>query len=35
MASVISVDKDIQAGTACFTGTSVLVSSLFDDIEGR
>ncbi len=34
MQSVITVDKEIQGGTPCFTGTRVPVSSLFDHIEG-
>jgi uncharacterized protein (DUF433 family) len=34
MESVISVDKDVQGGTPCFTGTRVPVSSLFDHLEG-
>ena len=31
---VISVDKNIQGGTPCFTGTRVPVASLFDHLEG-
>ncbi len=34
METVISVDKDVQGGTPCFTGTRVPVSSLFDHLEG-
>jgi len=31
---IVTSDKDILAGTPCFTGTRVPVKSLFDYIEG-
>ena len=31
--AVISVNKNIQGGTPCFSGTRVPVSSLFDHLE--
>ena len=31
--SVVSVNKNIQGGTPCFSGTRVPVSSLFDHLE--
>ena len=31
--TVVSVNKNIQGGTPCFTGTRVPVSSLFDHLE--
>ncbi len=33
VASVVSVNKNIQGGTPCFIGTRVPVSSLFDHLE--
>ena len=33
-AAVVSVNKNIQGGTPCFTGTRVPISSLFDHLEG-
>jgi uncharacterized protein (DUF433 family) len=32
--SAISVNKNVQGGVPCFTGTRVPVSSLFDYVEG-
>ncbi len=31
--AVVSVNKNVQGGTSCFTGTRVPVSSLFDHLE--
>jgi uncharacterized protein (DUF433 family) len=33
VASVVSVNKNIQGGTPCFAGTRVPVASLFDHLE--
>lgn len=33
VASVVSVNKNIQGGTPCFIGTRVPVASLFDHLE--
>jgi uncharacterized protein (DUF433 family) len=32
--AVVSVNRNVQGGTPCFTGTRVPVSSLFDHLEG-
>lgn len=32
-AAVVNVNKNIQGGTPCFTGTRVPISSLFDHLE--
>ncbi len=32
--NAVTVDKEIQGGTPCFTGTRVPIVSLFDHLEG-
>jgi uncharacterized protein (DUF433 family) len=32
--AIVSVNRNIQGGTPCFTGTRVPVSPLFDHLEG-
>ena len=33
LASVLTIDKDVMHGTACFTGTRVSVQTLIDFLE--
>jgi uncharacterized protein (DUF433 family) len=34
LADIVSIDKEIMHGTACFTGTRVPVQTLLDYLEG-